>query len=232
MPFLESDRDRASLLILILGICILVALAPFASGILGGPVLFVMLAPLHDLLTRWIRPTFSALLVVLIALAVLVIPTVWITGLLVGQAQSLATGVIQGPILDRLSHLTISGVPIGPRLVQAGEELVSRIASSVFGVTRGMTNETSSPREAASQRSAPPRDCMPAGVFQASWAVKCDWPRWHDSPARSSVCEAQRGCPARLARSPPLPLDPTGVISRTETLRHAYPPAARRFTAR
>ena len=134
MPFLESDRDRASLLILILGICILVALAPFASGILGGPVLFVMLAPLHDLLTRWIRPTFSALLVVLIALAVLVIPTVWITGLLVGQAQSLATGVIQGPILDRLSHLTISGVPIGPRLVQAGEELVSRIASSVFGL--------------------------------------------------------------------------------------------------
>jgi predicted PurR-regulated permease PerM len=162
MPFLESDRDRASLLILILGICILVALAPFASGILGGPVLFVMLAPLHDLLTRWIRPTFSALLVVFLALAVLVIPTVWITGLLVGQAQSLATGVIQGPILDRLSHLTISGVPIGPRLVQAGEELVSRIASSVFGLVGTATrigfnspSRSSSPTSCSSSRPVP-----------------------------------------------------------------------------
>ncbi|HEU5154168.1 MAG TPA: hypothetical protein VFU03_05535, partial [Gemmatimonadales bacterium] len=131
MAFLDSDKDRASFLILILGICILVALAPFASGLLGGPVLFVMLAPLHEVLSRWIRPAFSALLVVVLALAVLVIPTIWITGLLVGQAQSLASGVIQGPILERLSHLTISGVPIGPRLVQAGEELVSKVASSV-----------------------------------------------------------------------------------------------------
>jgi predicted PurR-regulated permease PerM len=134
MPFLESDRDRASLLILVLGICIALALLPFASGLLGGPVLFVVLVPLHRLLSRHVRPAFSALILVVLALAVLVVPTVWVTGLLVGQAQSLATGVIQGPILERLSKVTISGIPIGPRIVAAGEELVSRIASSVFGL--------------------------------------------------------------------------------------------------
>ena len=134
MGFLETDKDRASLLILLLGIGIALALAPFASGLLGGPVLFVTLAPLHRRLARALRPALAAGVVVVLALVLLVVPTVLLTGLLVGQAQSLATGVLQGPLLDKLRGLTISGMPVGPRLVTAGEELVSRIASSVFGL--------------------------------------------------------------------------------------------------
>jgi predicted PurR-regulated permease PerM len=134
MAFLESNKDRASILILLLGVGIVIALAPFASGLIGGLVLYVVFDPLHRQLTKRIPPALSATLVTLLALLLLVVPTVVLAGLLVGQAQDLASGVVQGPILDRLRVLTIHGVAIGPRIVAAGEELVSKLASGLFGI--------------------------------------------------------------------------------------------------
>ena len=131
MPFLESNKDRAGLVILLLGVGICIALGPYATGLIGGLVLYVVFLPAHAWLSKKVSSPISALLVTLAALLILVVPTVLLAGLLVGQAQSLATGVIQGPILDRLRGLTIGTVEVGPRLVQAGEQLVSKIASSV-----------------------------------------------------------------------------------------------------
>jgi predicted PurR-regulated permease PerM len=42
--------------------------------------------------------------------------------------------MVQGPILDRLRGLTLYGIPLGPRIVSAGEEVVSNLASGVFSV--------------------------------------------------------------------------------------------------
>jgi predicted PurR-regulated permease PerM len=70
----------------------------------------------------------------MLALLLLVVPTIVLAGLLVGQAQDLASGMVQGPILDRLRGLTIYGIPLGPRIVSAGEEVVSNLASGVFSV--------------------------------------------------------------------------------------------------
>ena len=42
MRFLESPRDRAGLLILVLGVAILIALIPFLSGLLGAAILYVI----------------------------------------------------------------------------------------------------------------------------------------------------------------------------------------------
>ncbi len=135
MPFLDTDKDRASFLILVLGICIALALAPFASGLIGGPVLFVILAPLHAVLTRWVRPAFSALLVVILALAVLVVPTVMLTGTSGGPGPVAGdAGSFKGPSWTG-SVISRSRVCRSDRgWSQAGEELVSQIASSVFGL--------------------------------------------------------------------------------------------------
>ena len=40
MPFLDSNHQRAAILILLLGLGLLVALAPYTSGLIGGLVLF------------------------------------------------------------------------------------------------------------------------------------------------------------------------------------------------
>src|SRR5690606_38905092 len=47
MSFLDSKQSRASWLVLLLGLALVVALWPYASGLLGAPVLYSITAPLH-----------------------------------------------------------------------------------------------------------------------------------------------------------------------------------------
>ena len=47
MPLLDTRRQRAVFLILLLGAGLVLALTPYASGIIGGAVLYVLFAPLN-----------------------------------------------------------------------------------------------------------------------------------------------------------------------------------------
>jgi predicted PurR-regulated permease PerM len=134
MPVILTRRQRAALLILLLGIGLLVALAPYASGLIGGMVLFVIFVPLHGRVRRWLSGGSSAIVMVALALIVLVVPTLFLAGLLVDQAQSIATGVIGSPLLERLSKLQIGDIPIGPQLAGLGERVVGWLGATAFGI--------------------------------------------------------------------------------------------------
>lgn len=134
MSFLASNQQRAAALIALLGLGLVVALLPYASGLIGGLVLYIVFGPLYNALARRIPDKVAAGLVVGMALVLIVAPTALFAGLVVDQAQDIATGVIRGPILGRLQDLTISGYPVGPRLVSMGEELLSWMGRSAFGL--------------------------------------------------------------------------------------------------
>jgi predicted PurR-regulated permease PerM len=128
-----TNHARAAWLILLLGAALLVALFPFASGLIGGLVLYVVFAPAHALLRRVLRPSLASALVVLLALILIVVPIALFANLVVQQASALASGVVQGPLLGRLATLKVAGIAIGPRLVGLGEQLISWIGSGAFG---------------------------------------------------------------------------------------------------
>lgn len=134
MAFLDTAHQRASFIILLLGLGLLIALAPFASGLVGGLVLYVIFAPLKRWLSRRMPAKLAAGLVVLLALVILVVPTVSFAGLVANQAQSIATSVIRGPLLDRLSEVKVGELELGPRLAGLGEKIVSWIGASAFGL--------------------------------------------------------------------------------------------------
>ena len=48
MPFLQTPKDRAGVLIFALAVAIVVALMPFLSGLLGAAVLYVFTTSLHS----------------------------------------------------------------------------------------------------------------------------------------------------------------------------------------
>src|SRR5437879_9330673 len=104
MAILDANHDRAALIILILGAALVVALSPFATGLIGIPVLYVVFAPLHGWLARGMRPALAAAAVVVTALFLVVVPGVSFAGLIVNEAQDIAGGVIRSPILTRLSQ--------------------------------------------------------------------------------------------------------------------------------
>src|SRR5213079_2468926 len=134
MPLLDTNHQRAALLVLVLGIALVIAVTPYATGLLGIPVLYAVFAPLHDWLGMRVRPRLAASLVVALALFLIVVPGVSFAGLIVGQAQEIATGVIRNPLLGRLRELRLGGIDLGPRLADLGASVVAWIGSSAFGL--------------------------------------------------------------------------------------------------
>jgi predicted PurR-regulated permease PerM len=134
MPFLDSKRQRAAGLIILLGVGLAIALAPFATGLVGALVLYVMAAPLNEVFQRKLRPIASALLLTTLAVVLIVIPGLSFAGLMVGQAQQIASGVVQSPLLARVADLHIGEFRVGPRLAVLGENLVAWLGSSAFGL--------------------------------------------------------------------------------------------------
>ena len=133
MAYLDTNHQRAAFLLLVLGAALAFALAPFATGLLAIPVLYVIFQPVQDWLARRIGPRASAALVVTIALFLIVVPGVSFAGLIVTQAQEIASGMVESPILARLSRLRIGGAAVGPHLAELGSKVVGWLGSSAFG---------------------------------------------------------------------------------------------------
>ena len=134
MPLIDTNHQRAALLVLLLGIALVIAVTPYATGLLGIPVLYAVFAPLHEWLSMRARPRVAASLVVALALFLIVVPGVSFAGLIVGQAQEIAAGVIRNPLLGRLRELRLGGIDLGPRLADLGATVVAWIGSSAFGL--------------------------------------------------------------------------------------------------
>jgi len=134
MPLIDSNHQRAALLILLLGIGLVIALTPYATGLIGIPVLYAVFTPVHEWLSLRVRPKVAATLVVTLALFLIVVPGVSFAGLIVSQAQEIAGGVIRNPLLGRLRELKLGGIELGPRLADLGAQVVGWIGSSAFGL--------------------------------------------------------------------------------------------------
>ena len=134
MPFLDTNHQRAAYLILLLGAGIVIAMAPFATGLLGIPVLYVIFSPVHEWLARHVRPAISAGFVVALGVFVILVPGASLAGVIVAQARDLAGGVIQSPVLSRLAELRIGDFDVGPQLVALGQQVLQWLGSSAFSL--------------------------------------------------------------------------------------------------
>jgi predicted PurR-regulated permease PerM len=135
MPFLDTKRQRAALFIAVLGIGLAYALWPFSTGLIGGLVLYVVFAPVYRRLVRLgLKPGIAAGLVVLFALVAVVGPGISFIGLVANEAQSMATGVIQSPLLARVRELRLGPYDIGAQIESLGSQVVSWLGSSALSV--------------------------------------------------------------------------------------------------
>ena len=143
MAFLDTKHQRAAFLVIALGVGLVWALLPYATGIIGIPVLAVLFAPLYNWLVRHrVPPGPAAFSVTLIGAVLIIVPGVLLAGLLINEAQQVAENVLTSPILERISSLQIRGIPVGPRLAEAGGRLVAAIGASVFGLVGTATRLT------------------------------------------------------------------------------------------
>lgn len=142
MPILDSPHRRAAILVILLGVGVTIALAPFVTGLIGAPVLYVIFAPLYRALTRWLRPSFAALVVVFVGILVVVIPVAWVVILMANETPGMVSSLLQSPFLDRLKEMRIGRFEVGPELEQLGTQLLQWLGSNVFKVLGSVTLTT------------------------------------------------------------------------------------------
>ena len=143
MAFLDTKHQRAALLVIALGVALLWSLGPYATGIIGIPVLAVLFAPFHGWLVRRGAPNaFASFVVTLAGAVLLIVPGILIAGLLINQAQEITQNVLQSPIIERFRGLQFRGIPLGPRLAEAGGRIVAAIGASAFGLVGTATRLT------------------------------------------------------------------------------------------
>lgn len=132
---LESKRRAAGVLILALGLALALALLPYISGLLAGPVLYVLWLPLHEALTRrGLRPGLSAGIILALTLLLLVLPGLVLLTLLLGETQGAIESVMAGPVLSRLEQLQVGAFRLGPVLAQAGNSLLQWLGANAFTI--------------------------------------------------------------------------------------------------
>lgn len=128
----STRQGRAAALILLLGLALLVALAPFTSGLLAAPVFYVMFDPLYKRLARRLHSAAASGITVFLAVLLILVPGSWLLALIVGQAQNVIAGLVQSPVLGRLQSLTVGGYAVGPELVTLGQTIIGGIGRGAF----------------------------------------------------------------------------------------------------
>ena len=132
MPFLDSKRQRAATLILVLGVGLAYALWPFASGLISALVLYVLFSPVHRWLSRRVKPSLSAAVVVILAILLVVGPGISFLGLIANEAQDMAAGVIRSPLLARLRDLRVGNYDVGAQLESIGSQIISWLGGNAI----------------------------------------------------------------------------------------------------
>ena len=139
MSILDTKRSQASILITVLGIGLLIAMWPYASGIIGAPVLVVAFGAVHRWLARRMPVSLAAGLTVLMAALLIVIPGGILVSLLVTQAQDLASGVLQPELLAKLSSLKIGTLEVGSQLKALGGRAASILGGLLLNLLGSAT---------------------------------------------------------------------------------------------
>ena len=132
----RQSKNPAAWLILGLGLAILAAILPFVVGLLGAGVLYVVCAPAHRKLERAIGLRWSAALVLVGALLLILIPGALMVTIAMEQAPAIFGGLPESPIFERIARLRVGGMEVGAQVTAASGTLLtwlSQQALSAFG---------------------------------------------------------------------------------------------------
>jgi predicted PurR-regulated permease PerM len=172
MAFLDTKRDRAAFLIFMLGLGLMYALWPFSTGLIGAPVLYIMLAPIYRGLhgRGGLKPGLAAGLVVLLGILLILGPGLSFLGVVANEAQDMASGVIRSPLLSRLRELRIGPYDVGAQIEAFGSSLVNWIGTSARSLSLVCFISFRLPRRPGgkSARSSPSQVGMPRSCATAS----------------------------------------------------------------
>lgn len=129
--------NALSLVLSALALGIAIALLPFLPGLLGGAVLFVLVAPAHRRLRERIGDGASTIVVLLGTIALVLVPVVVLTLAAAAEAPRVLSSLTHGALPARVAALRIDDVMVGRELIRTGDALVTWISGQALHVIGG-----------------------------------------------------------------------------------------------
>ena len=143
MQFLHTKRERAGVLIILLGAAILVAIASFAVGLLGAAVLYVLCVPVYQRLRRRLGPDGAASLTLVFAVVAIALPVMWIVALVADQGSEMLRQAQESNAFAHLSNLPkIGTVDIGAEVAKASGTFFRWLSQQAFDFVGGAARAT------------------------------------------------------------------------------------------
>jgi predicted PurR-regulated permease PerM len=142
MQFLHEKRERAGLLIALLGIAIAIAVSPFAVGLLGAAVLYVLCEPVYRRLHRRMKPDPAAALTLVFAILVIALPVMWIVALIADQAPDMLRRAQDSNLAATLDRLRIGRFDVGAELAKASGTFFRWLSQQAFDFVGGAARAT------------------------------------------------------------------------------------------
>lgn len=140
MKFLQTPRDRAAFLILVLGAAILFAISPFLSGLLGAAVLYVIFVRPYRRLERLMKPGFAAAITLVAALIIIALPLGWLVAVVVAQAPDALKTLQDSAVFARVGQLRIGSFQVGAEVAKASGTIATWLSARVFSFVGSATS--------------------------------------------------------------------------------------------
>jgi predicted PurR-regulated permease PerM len=140
LTLLATPRERAGLLILALAAGILIAVAPFLSGLLGAAVLYVVFVRLYRRLERVMRPGFAGVITLGVALLIVALPLAWLIAVVVAQAPDALRTLQSSAVFARLAELRIGNFDVGVEVAKASGTIATWLSARVFSFVGSATS--------------------------------------------------------------------------------------------
>lgn len=144
-PPIPTGKIRAATMLIALGLAILWAMVPFAAGILGAAVFYVLTIQGHRwLVTRRVPASAAAICMLLTVLLLILIPGGAFVSVLIDEIPAAIRGLDTGPLVAKLQGLRLGPIDVGEQLARAsgtiGTWLSSKIIGALGGAARGTLN--------------------------------------------------------------------------------------------
>jgi predicted PurR-regulated permease PerM len=145
LPPKPSGKYRAAALLIVLGLSIAWAMTPFAPGILGAAILYVLTVHAYRwMLARRVPRSLAATSMLLAILLVILLPGGALVTVLLDEIPQAIRGLDAGPLLQKVQGLRIGPVDLGEQLARAsgsiGTWVSARVLNALGGAARGTLN--------------------------------------------------------------------------------------------
>lgn len=143
LPPKPTGKFRAAAILIVLGMAIVWAMIPFAPGILGAAVFYVLTVHAYRwMVARRVPRSLAATIMLLVVALLILVPGGALLTVLIDEIPTAIRGLDTGPLVKSVQGLRIGPINVGEQLARASGSIGSWVSQQILGAVGGAARGT------------------------------------------------------------------------------------------